>query len=306
MSRFLLLLLFLAPVASAQIRVSGAPVPLTQPGDGYAHPVFSPDGRFVALTTPTYDGIWVRDLQSGTTRQLTDERAAGFGMSWSPDGAALVARVARFEDGRRLNAVRILEVESGTSRLVTEYTWRMPAVPAWSPDGSEVVLPSGESLQRFPSDRPAVSGKQAAPALVARHDALVRVGDAANVAVPVEGQAVLAVVPSPAGDRYAVQVMGAGLFVVDANGANLVPLGRGEHPTWSPDGTWIAFMRVEDDGHEIQNADLYAVRADGGDPVRLTFSEDRAELYPAWAPNGAAIAFDDLDSGIVYLLPVTY
>lgn len=307
MKRLFLLTLLLAPVATAQVRVAGAPVPMTTPIEGLVHPTFSPDGRYVALTSSTYDGLWVRDLQTGTTRQLTDEPAAGFGASWSPDGTALLARVARFDaQGTRTNAVRMFDVPAQQSRLLTDYTSRMPTVPAWSADGANVLLASGDGLQRLETNRPAVSGKQAVPTLVVRHDALVRAADGAEVAVPLEGQAILRAVPSPDGLRVALHVMGAGLFVVNADGSGLTSLGAGEHPTWSPDGQWLAFMRVEDDGYEFTGADLFTVRPDGRDLSQLTFSADLNEMDPVWTPDGSAIAFNDLAAGVVYLLPVLY
>ncbi len=304
MSRLLLLALLFAPVASAQIRVAGPAVPLTQAGEGFAHPHFSPDGRYVAFTSPSYDGLWVRDRTDGTTRQLTDEVAAGYGAAWSPDGTALVTRVARVENGLRSNAVRVFSVADGSSRLLTPYATRMPALPAWSDDGASVVLAGEEGVQRFETGIAPLSGKAGVSTLLARHDGLVRAADGALVVVPVEGQPILAAVPSPTGDRYAVQVMGAGLFLVSADGSSVTPLGRGEHPTWSPDGGYVAFMQVEDDGHDITGADLWTVRADGSAPSRLTSTADRHELFPVWTPDGAAIAFDDLQAGVVYLLPI--
>ncbi len=59
-------------------------------------------------------------------------------------------------------------------------------------------------------------------------------------------------------------------------------------PTWSPDGTRIAFDRAQN-GRD----DLYVVNVDGGGLHRLTngaYDEDAA-----WSPDGARIAFDGLD-----------
>lgn len=56
-------------------------------------------------------------------------------------------------------------------------------------------------------------------------------------------------------------------------------------PTWSPDGTRIAFSK----GHEEQGG-LYVMEADGTGLRRLT-DERRFEGQPAWSPDGERIAF---------------
>ncbi len=307
MHRLVLLALaavFVAPL-HAQIEV-GAPVPLTDTADGLAHPRFSPDGRLVALTSPGYDGLWVRDLRTGTTTRLSDESAAGFGAAWSPDGAALVARVARYVDGNRENAVAVFDVAARSRAQLSDYQTRMPALPAWQEGGATVGLATARGVESYQTGRAPVLGKNTAPVLVASGDALVSLETGAVVRQPVEGAAILNVAASPDGRFYAFEVMGSGIFVAAADGSALRALGPGEHPTWSPDGQWVAFMRTRDDGHQLLEADLFAVPASGGTEVRLTTTPDRLELFPQWTPDGTAIAYDDLGEGRVYLLPVQY
>jgi TolB protein len=49
-------------------------------------------------------------------------------------------------------------------------------------------------------------------------------------------------------------------------------------PTWSPDGTRIAFFPVRDGNFEI-----YVMRADGSDLTRLTY-DPAVDSFPAWSP----------------------
>lgn len=59
----------------------------------------------------------------------------------------------------------------------------------------------------------------------------------------------------------------------------------GTDPTWSPDGTQIAFSSARNDSY-----DIYKMAADGSMVKRLTDAE-WAEAEPAWSPDGTKIAF---------------
>ena len=80
------------------------------------------------------------------------------------------------------------------------------------------------------------------------------------------------------------------LFVFTVADGSLVQLtaglASGASPTWSPDGTRIAFASDRDGP-----VDLYVMNANGSDVRRLT---NNVGFFgaPAWAPDGARIAFD--------------
>jgi dipeptidyl aminopeptidase/acylaminoacyl peptidase len=311
-----LLLAAAAATAPALAQVD-APRPAGDPilliggeGDEFVQPAFSPDGALLAFTRPGYSGIWVMAVDSREVRQITDEMGAGFGFAWSPDGAALLARVTRFDDLRREDAVKVFDVASGEEWLLTEYRGRMPALPTWSASGTDVILATPDGIELFDAPRP----REAAPdretgvsAVVGSDRGLavidLREGSAEPLRI-LEGQHVLNAVSSNDGTRIAFEILGGDLHVINADGSGLIALGPGHRPDWSPDGEWIAFLRAEDDGDEIIAAGLYAVRADGTQVVALSIRNDMLEMNPSWSPDGAYIAFDDLASGAIYLLPL--
>lgn len=58
----------------------------------------------------------------------------------------------------------------------------------------------------------------------------------------------------------------------------------GHKPSWSPDGARIAFETSRDG-----NSEIYAMDADGSNPVNLT-NHDANDYEPAWSPDGTQIA----------------
>ena len=299
-------LLLLTGAAHAQtLQPAGPPVPFAP--DGLVHAVVAPGTGRVALTTANYAGLWVRE-PDGALRRLTDEPSAGFGATWSPDGTALAARVARFSEAGRADAVKVYDAATGAATTVRDFAPRVATVPAWSGDGAAVVLAGPGGAEVLASGRAPVAAKAGAAAAAVRPagDGLVRVGPdgaTAPIRLPVEGP-VLRVAASPDGARLAVEVMGQGIVLVDADGRNAVFLGRGEAPAWSPDGRHVAYSVMEDDGHTVLGADLHVATADGARRYALTATPGVAETHPAWL-GAATLLYDDLDAGRVMRLPLT-
>lgn len=84
-------------------------------------------------------------------------------------------------------------------------------------------------------------------------------------------------------DRVVFAVAGH-IDVIDADGSNLKQLTPGEYdsdPSWSPDGSEIAFITGGDDHLAVMNADGTGVRMLSPLPSRT----------PAWSPDGRTIVF---------------
>ncbi len=75
------------------------------------------------------------------------------------------------------------------------------------------------------------------------------------------------------------------VYVMNADGTGVTQLTSGKtsgtHPTWSSDGSSIAFVR---------NGDIYVMTSDGSDPKRIS-DINAEESDPAWSPDGKWIAY---------------
>jgi Tol biopolymer transport system component len=117
------------------MRVGQPPRPLTRDDRWKSDPAWSPDGRHLSYSTDRGGklDIWLRDLRTGTDRQLTNlPGAAAVSGTWSPDGA----RIAFLD---QTGALHTVEVATGAVRQVFAATFE-PGRPTFSADGSVIAL----------------------------------------------------------------------------------------------------------------------------------------------------------------------
>ena len=110
---------------------------------------------------------------------------------------------------------------------------------------------------------------------------------------------------SPDGRRIAFQLApGFDIGVINADGSgkvnltNTVPQAAGDrsnneesHPTWSPDGTSIAYSRDHAGLLDEANWDIFVIRLDGGEVTNLTRGGG-SDYLPNWSPDGRMIAYE--------------
>ena len=208
---------------------------LTQGGGRAFRPAVSPDGTLLAYATrhETQTGLRVRDLQTGTDRQLAwplqrDEMESGGspsrdlfpGYAFTPDNSAILTT----KDGR----IQRIDISTGQMTVV--------------PFTAKVELEVGPDL-----------------------DAPYRVEQG-----PVRAKLIQDPKQSPDGARLAMSVL-TKIYVKELPSGEPRRLTSGDawefKPAWSPDGQWIAYVTwsMTEGGH------IWKTRADGsGQPQRLT------------------------------------
>jgi Tol biopolymer transport system component len=97
---------------------------------------------------------------------------------------------------------------------------------------------------------------------------------------------------SPDGRRLAVDD-GHGISLINVrDGGRRKLVSRGNDPTWSADGRWIAFAKGG-----VDKTRLYVVRADGTGLRRIDTSDTQV-FHPSWSPDGSMIVFAGNRSGL--------
>lgn len=94
---------------------------------------------------------------------------------------------------------------------------------------------------------------------------------------------------SPDGDRILYTSGFTNLLVMDADGGGdktLVEHWGDIGYSWSPDGNWIAFTRL--DGNH--NQDIFIMPSDGGDAINVTRHPDY-DKFPTWSADGTMLAW---------------
>jgi len=207
--------------------------------------------------------------------QLTDNPAADYKPSWSPDGLQIAFTSNRDGD----DEIYVMNADGSGLRQLTVNT-AFDCCPDWSPDGSKLVFnsnwPDGDQdIYVIGSDGTGLINLTNSP------------GDDRNPAW------------SPDGTRIAFDARRDGqaeIYVMNADGTNQVRLthlfSAERSPAWHPSGTLIAYdsNQIESQPEAQGDHDIFIMYSDGTNQIRLfdTPGEDR---WPAWSPDGQYISF---------------
>jgi Tol biopolymer transport system component len=272
------------------------------------NPNFSPDGSKIAFTKVRYKGIWVFNLSNNSTKQITDEPAAGFGFKWSSDSKSILTRVAKYDGMKRYNAIKIFNVETNNARQLTVFKTSMPFLPEWADQDSKVILPTNVGFEIFNSGKLNKSGNNTAGAAAfSMYDKIVTKDPQTNLEKtikPFVDARIINLTTSPDGKKVAFEVMGGNMYSMNIDGTNLTNLGKGSRPKWSFDSKTIVYMITEDDGHEIISSDIYTINFDGSQSKRITNTPDIYEMDPCFSPDGKRILYDVYNDGSIYILNI--
>lgn len=237
------------------------------------YPAFSPLGGAIAFASNrslgTFD-LYFMVLSTSSILQLTDEIGNAFSPDFSPDGENVVF-ANREEEGQ--TSLWIVERSGEHLRKLYEgpnYGGLTSIVgAAWSPDGHMIAF-AMSTTQLFEYDIFLIDSEDNQPPRQLNTGLL---GITGSLDWSPDGSSLL-ISAGPPGDKD--------IFILNLIGNKITRLtsgGNNNSPAWSPDGQWVAYNSLRNDGQ----ADLYIIRADGRDERQLT-DHPEPDWQPQWEP----------------------
>jgi len=278
-----------------------------KPGDDL-WPTWSPDGTKIAFQSSRewhgYPSIYTVDADGKNAKSLIPEVVASQFPSWSPDGTKIAYCTSKLSHNEKILPldIFIMDVDGNNRNPVSPIirsrdTTASQVCPSWFPDSKYIAFTSDiegywqlysvnsdtdTGWEMHSTSSPVIKryttpyGSQFRPAT--RN---LKPTDFPALAVSPDGREIAfdycSSTPNKKGDIYI-------LTIGDGELRNLTSSLRGNcyFPTWSPDGSKIAFTLETDsnmDTFEINgNTDIYIIDADGSNPTLLI--DDG--MFPSW------------------------
>ncbi len=247
----------------------------------------SPDGKWIAYTVGTVNvekdkrntDIWMTSWDGTEHVRLTSSPDSETTPRWSPDGKSLAFLAARATgeeaedaDAKPKTQVWLLSRSGGEAQRLTDLPGGVSDFE-WSPDSRRLVLVSSdEDPDDEPKTKEGWKRKTKPPLVITRY----------HFKQDREGY---------------LRTLYAHLHLFDVATRKAEPLTSGpwddEQPSWSPEGTRIAFAsRRSADPDRDGNSDVFVVEArPGATPKAVTTFVGSDDGRPQWSPDGKWIAY---------------
>ena len=281
--------------------------------------VVSPQANIVFTSSRALSGvdqansatnIWLTDSTGAILKPLTAlTNGSSASPAWSPSGDKIAFESFRALDGSNVAIpaanIWVMNADGSNAMPLTKLNAETVSSihAAWSPDGTKIAYDSTRALDGRNAAITNVNiwimnadGTGGVPLTLLR-------ATAASSVSPVwspDGKKLL-YTSSRALSGFDAAIPVRNIWVMNSDGSGSQPLttltaASSSNPTWSPDGTKIAFMsaRALDGSNAVGAANIWVMNADGSSATpltRITTIYDLTTVSPIWSPDGRKIAY---------------
>ncbi len=276
----------------------------------------APDGKWVAYTVGYGDfkqdafvtQIWLAEVDTGRTVQLTRGEKSSSNPKWSPDGQWLAFTSNRLEDK---NQIFVINPAGGEAVPLTKSETAIGNF-AWSEDGKSIAYTATEPVPQISKDRKEYLGDYEVVRKEYNYAHLWTLNVSEALSAPVVGKqrttkkdfSVDAFSWSPDGSKIVfsatinpdlIQGVTSDVYLLNLADDSVKKLvsqpGPDNNPRWSPDGKQIVFSSaMGNTTYFASNSRLAVVPAEGGTPRSITDSFDENPGLVEWKPDGIYFA----------------
>tara|TARA_R110002073_G_scaffold314614_1_gene486975 strand:- start:4678 stop:6759 length:2082 start_codon:yes stop_codon:yes gene_type:complete len=254
--------------------------PLLSGKANFSMPRFSRDGKRLAYVSSVEGSqqLYVRWMDTGQTARLTDLQT-GFGnISWSPDGKWIAFSMLVKDTGSNLFKDMPAKPEGATWAEPAKYIDRVQ----YRSNGAGFLPHGYRHIFVVPAD--GGTARQITTGNYNHGGSISWSNDSQNLYVSADRH-----------DDWEYRPLESDIYQIrlaDGEISNLTNRpGPDSQPVVSPTGKHIAYARFDDRKLASQNADLFVMDRDGGNPRNLTPDLDRSISNIQWAKDGKGVYF---------------
>jgi len=287
-----------------------------------SRPLISPDGKYVAYSVRETDWendtfasqIWIADIASGETYQLTRGKNSAGGYQWSPCSKWLAFTTERDKpaegtppekDKKGKAAGRqiwLISPKGGEAFPLTKHEKSVGGFQ-WSPDGKMIAFSASQPESEDLKKRKEKYGDYVVYEEDFTMSELWEIDMATKKTKNIftdKGKSISGFSWSPDGKKLAVTLVTnptpkgfgtADIYIFNRPDSSLKKLvgynGPDSSPVWSPDGSYIAFRSYLGTKYfYFSNSEVCIIPAEGGDVEKLTGDFDEHAYVISWEDNG--------------------
>ncbi len=236
--------------------------------DFYTNPIPSPNGKFALVTGEQFIGILILDLKTKKTTPITITEGSGYGYSWASDNETIFYKVQP-EGGY------VMDSDVYSYNIKTKKTEKLEInhnyLPSYQGKNDIIVYTNIRTLKIE-----AIDLKTKKTWVVTNND----------------GQFYSATL-SHDGKKVAVHE-GSDIYVYNIDGSGMIAkLGSGIATSWSLDDQYlVGFLSNSNDGHSIDNSDIYLFDVKNAKSKKITTTKDILESNISFLGNNKIIYAD--------------